>query len=57
LAEEHVHGYPDERVLRDPLTLSPTPAVEHPAEPRQLVQLIGAQTQFLALEPLPLRSL
>jgi hypothetical protein len=57
LAKEHVHGYPDERVLRDPLTLSPTLAVEHPAEPRQLVQLVGAQAQFLALEPPPLRSL
>jgi hypothetical protein len=55
--EEHVDGHADERVLRDPFTLSPALAVEHPADPGQLVELIGPETQFLALQPLPLGSL
>ena len=59
LAEEEVYRCADERVLGDPLALSPALAVERPADPGQLVQLIGPEPEpeFLALEPLPLRSL
>src|SRR5207244_11835328 len=35
--EKHVDGNPDERVLGDPLSLSPALTVESPADPRQLV--------------------
>ena len=38
--EEHVDRHADKRVLRDPLALSPALAVERPAYPRQLVQLV-----------------
>jgi hypothetical protein len=55
--KQHIDGHADERVLRDPLTLSPTLAVQRPAQPRQLVELVGPEPQLLALEPLPLRSL
>jgi hypothetical protein len=56
-AEEHVHGHADKRVLRDPLTLSPALAVKRPADPGQLVKLVGPQAEFLALKALPFRSL
>lgn len=56
-AEEHVDGHADERVLCDPLALSPALAVQRPAQPRQLVELVGPKTQLLALQPLPLGSL
>ncbi|SRR6266851_1464329 len=56
-AEEQVDGHADERVLRDPLTLSPALAVQRPTQPRQLVQLVGPETQLLALQPLPLGNL
>jgi hypothetical protein len=56
-AEKHVDGNPDERVLRDPLSLSPALAVESPADPRQLIQLVGPEPEFLALEALPLGNL
>ena len=56
-AEEHVHGHADKRVLRDPLTLSPALAVKRPADPGQLVKLVGPQAQLLALKALPFRRL
>jgi hypothetical protein len=55
--EQQVDGDTDQRVLRDPLALSPALAVEPPAQPRQLIELVTAEPELLALEPLPLRSL
>src|SRR6267142_4584635 len=52
--EKHVDGNSDKRVLRNPLSLSPALAVESPADPRQLIQLVGPEPEFLALEALPL---
>jgi hypothetical protein len=38
--KQHVDGHADKRILRDPLTLSPALAVERPAYPGQLVELV-----------------
>ena len=55
--QEQVHGHADKRVLSDPLALSPALTVERPADPGQLVELVGPQPQFLALKALPFGSL
>jgi len=55
--QQEVDGDADERVLSDPLALSPALPVERPAQPREVVQLVGTEPEFLALEALPLGSL
>jgi len=57
LGQQQVDGHADQRVLRDPLSLSASLAVQRPAEPRQLVELVGPEPEFFALKSLPLRSL
>jgi hypothetical protein len=47
--QQQVDGHADKRVLGDPLALSPALAIERPADPGQLVELVGPQAQLLAL--------
>jgi hypothetical protein len=55
--QQQVNGHADKRVLRNPLPLSPALPIKQPAQPRELVELVGAQTQLLAFQSLPLGNL